>query len=91
MNTDNIHEIPLLKILRPLHCNHLSKPGSTDGAAPERVKILEVFWHSDPVGAHMVLYPGYQLTHVQHLQRTVGRLGGGAWGTGSKQAYRVQL
>ena len=44
---------------------YLSELGSTDGSTPERVKVLEVLRHPDPIGVHMLLYPGNQLSHIQ--------------------------
>ena len=38
-------------------------------------KVLKVFRHSDPVGAHVLLYSGYQLIYVHQFWRMLGRLG----------------
>jgi len=68
----------------------VSKPGSTDGSTPERVKVLEVFRHPDPIGVHVLLYPGNQLSHVHLLRRMVGKPGGGVWGTrGERQQSNI--
>ena len=52
-----------------------SESGSTDGATTEGDKVLKVFRHSDPVGAHVLLYSGYQLIYVHQFWRMLGRLG----------------
>ena len=63
-----------------MRSDYLSEPGSTDGATPERVEVLEVLRHPDPVGVHVLLDPGNQLSHVHLRRRIVAGPGGGVWG-----------
>ena len=81
-----------LSMLYTVRSDYLSEPGSTDGATPERVKVLEVLRHPDPVGVHMLLDPGNQLSHVHLRRRIVGGPGGGVWGArGEGQQSNILL
>ena len=44
-------------LCRIQYSRYLSESGSTDGASAQRVKILEVLTHSDPIAVDPLLQP----------------------------------